>query len=84
MPQEQTASPYEARLRAMAKATRSAGDHAACDVLCAMLAHVQQGRYAGLPELFQKLSPLYCVRLGDPPASREHDRSAEPPRAPRA
>lgn len=75
MPHEPQMTPYETKLRAMAKATRKAGDHAACDVLCAMLAHLQQGRYAALPELFRKLSPIYCVRLGDPPENREHDRA---------
>jgi hypothetical protein len=74
MPQP-SQTPYATKLRAMAKATRKAGDQAACDVLCAMLALVQQGRYAPLPELFRKLSPIYCVRLGDPPESREHDRA---------
>jgi len=61
----------------MAKATRVAGDDAACDVLCAMIATVQQGMYQALPCLFRRLSPLYCVRLGDPPASRERDHAPE-------
>ena len=74
MPHGTSGTPYEGKLRALAKATRAAGDQAATDVLCEMLAHVQAGRYGALPELFVKLSPLYCVRIGDPPASREQDR----------
>jgi len=61
----------------MAQEVREDGDEAACIVLCGMVASVQQGMYGALPELFRKLSPLYCVRLGDPPPSLEHDCASE-------
>jgi hypothetical protein len=81
----QSTTPYEHKLRAMARELCRAGDKATCDLLCTMIAHVQQGRYGALPELFRRISPVYCVRLGDPPESREKDveESHRSPRAPR-
>jgi len=64
---------YEGKLRAIAKRALDDGNDEACDVLCSMLASVQQRVYRGLPELFRRLGPFYSVPLGSPPLSFEDD-----------
>jgi len=76
-------TPFERRLREVAREAVATDDAETIRSLTRMIAFVQQRQYGGLRPLFDQLRPAYQQRVGIPPASREEDaaRAPNPPGA---
>jgi len=71
-------TPFEGKLRQIARDANRARDSASVTVLVGMIACVQQGRYTAMRALLDKLKPLYRSRVGAVPSCREGDSPKNP------
>ena len=66
-------TPYEMRLQKAVAEAKAAHDEGSARLLEDMIALVREGHYGRTQVLFPLLRPLYRVRSGAPPMSREED-----------
>lgn len=66
-------TPYETRLTKAVAEAKAAHDERSVRLLEEMISLVREGRYGKTQVLFPLLLPIYRVRTGAPPMSREED-----------